>query len=48
MTCIIIEDEIPAQSILKNYINKIPDLTLIGVLILQLKRIIFLNLTPQT
>jgi two-component system response regulator LytT len=29
MTCIIIEDEIPAQNILKNYINKIPNLELI-------------------
>ncbi|CAL2083265.1 LytTR family DNA-binding domain-containing protein [Tenacibaculum sp. 190524A02b] len=29
MNCIIIEDEIPAQRILKNYIKKIPDLTLI-------------------
>ena len=30
MTCIIIEDEIPAQSILKRYIDKIPDLDLLG------------------
>lgn len=29
MNCIIIEDEMPAQRILKNYINKIPDLTLL-------------------
>lgn len=29
MKCIIIEDELPAQNILKNYINKIPDLILI-------------------
>ncbi len=29
MNCIIIEDELPAQNILKNYIGKIPDLTLI-------------------
>ncbi len=30
MTCIIIEDEIPAQRILENYISKIPDLKLVG------------------
>lgn len=30
MTCIIIEDEIPAQRILHNYISKIPDLELVG------------------
>ncbi len=30
MNCIIIEDEIPAQNILKNYINKIPDLDIIA------------------
>ncbi len=30
MRCIIIEDEIPAQKILHNYISKIPDLELIG------------------
>ncbi len=29
MTCIIIEDEIPAQRILKSFISKIPDLTLV-------------------
>lgn len=31
MKCIILEDEIPAQNILKNYIGKIPDITLMGV-----------------
>jgi len=30
MRCIIIEDELPAQRILQNYISKIPDLELIG------------------
>ncbi|CAM1362061.1 LytR/AlgR family response regulator transcription factor [Tenacibaculum xiamenense] len=30
MKCIIIEDEIPAQRILKSYIQKIPDLHLLG------------------
>ncbi|MGG8496216.1 LytR/AlgR family response regulator transcription factor [Tenacibaculum sp. TC6] len=30
MNCIIIEDEIPAQRVLKNYINRIPDVHLIG------------------
>ncbi len=30
MTCIIIEDEIPAQNILKNYISKISSLELVG------------------
>lgn len=31
MNCIIIEDEIPAQEILKSYISKVPDLNLTGV-----------------
>ena len=31
MTCIIIEDEIPAQNIIKRFISKIPSLKLIGV-----------------
>lgn len=30
MKCIIIEDEIPAQNILKNYIGKLPNLELLG------------------
>lgn len=30
MTCIIIEDEIPAQNLLKNYLSKLPNLELIG------------------
>lgn len=31
MTCIIIEDEIPAQKILKNYLSKLPNIELLGV-----------------
>ena len=31
MNCIIIEDEIPAQEILINYISKVPDLKLLGI-----------------
>ncbi|MGI9551759.1 MAG: LytR/AlgR family response regulator transcription factor [Aurantibacter sp.] len=30
MKCIVIEDEIPAQRVLENYISKIPDLELLG------------------
>lgn len=30
MTCIIIEDEIPAQKILQNFIGKVPNLSLVG------------------
>ena len=30
MTCIVIEDEIPAQNILKNYLSKIPNMQLLG------------------
>ncbi len=30
MTCIIIEDEIPAQNILKNFLKKLPDMELIA------------------
>ena len=30
MTCIIIEDEIPAQNILKNFLKKLPDMKLIA------------------
>ncbi len=29
-TCIVIEDEIPAQRILKNYISKISSIELVG------------------
>lgn len=31
MTCIIIEDEIPAQNILKNYLAKLPSVTIKGI-----------------
>ena len=30
MNCIIIEDEIPAQKILQNFISKVPHLNLLG------------------
>lgn len=30
MTCIIIEDEIPAQKIIKNFLNKLPDVELVA------------------
>ena len=30
MTCIIIEDEVPAQKILKNFLNKLPDVELLA------------------
>ncbi|HIC32628.1 MAG TPA: response regulator transcription factor, partial [Flavobacteriaceae bacterium] len=30
MTCIIVEDEIPAQNILKNYLSKLPNMVLKG------------------
>ena len=30
MTCIILEDELPAQNLLKNFLNKIPDVKLVG------------------
>lgn len=29
MNCIILEDEIPAQNLLKIFINKVPDLNLV-------------------
>lgn len=31
MNCIIIEDEIPAQRILQNYISKIPEINILGI-----------------
>ena len=31
MNCIIIEDEIPAQNLIKNYLSKLPNLKLKGV-----------------
>lgn len=30
MTCIIVEDELPAQNLLKNYLSKIPDMQLLA------------------
>lgn len=43
MTCIIIEDEIPAQNILRNYIEKVPDLDLEGVFNAAIEANTFLN-----
>ena len=43
MTCIIIEDEIPAQKILKNYIGKIPYLTLVDMFKAAIEANAFLN-----
>lgn len=31
MKCIILEDEIPAQNILKNFLGKIPDIEIVGI-----------------
>ncbi|MGC1205262.1 MAG: LytTR family DNA-binding domain-containing protein, partial [Flavobacteriaceae bacterium] len=43
MNCIIIEDEIPAQKILKNFIDKIPSLQLLGVFKAAIEANSFLN-----
>jgi len=43
MNCIIIEDEIPAQKILKNFIGKIPNLELIGTFNAAIEAYSFLN-----
>jgi len=43
MNCIIIEDEIPAQKILKNYIGKIPNLKLIDTFKAAIEANSFLN-----
>ena len=43
MTCIIIEDEIPAQNILKNYIGKIPNLDLLATFNAAIEANAFLN-----
>lgn len=43
MTCIIIEDEIPAQRILKNYIGKIPNLDLVDTFKAAIEANTFLN-----
>ncbi|WP_452601145.1 LytR/AlgR family response regulator transcription factor [Pontimicrobium sp. MEBiC06410] len=43
MTCIIIEDEIPAQNILKNYLSKLPSMELKGVFKAAIEANTFLN-----
>ena len=43
MNCIIIEDEIPAQKILKNFIAKIPSLQLLGIFKAAIEANSFLN-----
>ena len=43
MTCIIIEDEIPAQKILKNYLSKLPNVELIGAFNAAIEANAFLN-----
>ena len=43
MNCIIIEDEIPAQKILKNFIDKIPSLHIFGVFKAAIEANSFLN-----
>jgi len=46
MTCIIIEDEIPAQKILKNYLGKLPNIELQGVFKAAIEANSFLNKQP--
>ena len=43
MTCIILEDEIPAQKILKNYLGKLPNVELLGVFKAAIEANSFLN-----
>ncbi|WP_452229044.1 MULTISPECIES: LytR/AlgR family response regulator transcription factor [unclassified Lacinutrix] len=43
MTCIIIEDEIPAQKILKNYLSKLPNVALQGAFNAAIEANTFLN-----
>ena len=43
MTCIIIEDEIPAQKILKNYLTKLPSVQLLGSFHAAIEANAFLN-----
>ena len=43
MTCIILEDEIPAQNILKNYLSKLPNLELKGIFKAAIEANSFLN-----
>ncbi|WP_452227382.1 LytR/AlgR family response regulator transcription factor [Lacinutrix cladophorae] len=45
MTCIIIEDEIPAQKILKNYLSKLPNIELQGTFNAAIEANMFLNKT---
>ncbi len=45
MTCIIIEDEIPAQKILKNYLNKLPNVQLLATFNAAIEANTFLNTT---
>ena len=45
MTCIIIEDEIPAQKILKNYLSKLPNIALLGTFKAAIEANSFLNST---
>ncbi|CAM1341503.1 LytR/AlgR family response regulator transcription factor [Tenacibaculum amylolyticum] len=46
ITCIIIEDELPAQNILKNFIRKVPNIELIATFQTAKEANIFLNETP--
>jgi len=46
MTCIIIEDEIPAQKILKNYLGKLPNVALLATFNAAITANTFLNTTP--
>ncbi|MFD2822766.1 LytR/AlgR family response regulator transcription factor [Lacinutrix iliipiscaria] len=45
MTCIIIEDEIPAQKIIKNYVSKLPNVELLGTFNAAIEANSFLNHT---
>jgi len=44
MTCIIIEDEIPAQNILKNFLRKLPNVELKGVFKAAIEANVFFNI----
>lgn len=43
MTCVIIEDEIPAQKIIKNFLSKLPHMQLVGVFNAAIEANSFLN-----
>ena len=43
MTCIIVEDEIPAQKILKSYVSKLPNVELLGSFHAAIEANTFLN-----